>query len=109
MEPRLKSHIWVAAYLRRCAIDNIPAFITRHGDETSGTVLVKVNLLDGRARIFEAAYDDQGDRIWLPALKQDPSSEPEVDAFIARAATRDPDMWVVEIENRSGDARLDGL
>ena len=109
MEPRLKTHIWVHGYLRRCAVENIPAFVTRHGDETSGTVLVKVNLLNGHARIFEAVFDDKGERIWLPALKEDPAQEAEADAFIARASSRDPDIWVVEIENRSGDPRLDGF
>jgi hypothetical protein len=109
MEARLKSGLWVAAYLRRCAGENIAGYVVRKGDDTSGTVIVKVNLLDGRARILVAGYDNQGERIWIPGLKDDPAPEADIDAYVVRAVCRDPDVWVVEIENRSGDARLEGL
>jgi len=108
-EPRLKSGIWVSAYLRRCAVANISGYIVRKGDETSGSVIVKINLLDGRARLFVAAYDDKGERVWVPGLKDDPAAETDVDAYIGRAIARDRDVWVIEIENRSGEPRLDGL
>jgi hypothetical protein len=109
MEPRLKTALWVAAYLRRCMVENIPGVVARKGDETAGSVIVKVNLLDRRARVFVAAYDDAGERIWVSGLKDDPASEPDVDAYIARAISRDPDVWVVEIEDRKGEQRLDGI
>lgn len=109
MEPRLKSGIWVAAYLRRRAAQGIPGFVTRHGDETSGTVLVKINLLDGRARIFAAGYNERGDRVWTPALSEDPAPEEDVMAYIERAVKRDPDVWVIEIEDKSGAADLEDM
>jgi len=109
MEPRLKAGIWVAAYLRRCGVDNIPCAIVRKGDETAGSVVIKVNLLDGRARIFVAAYGDSGKRIWVPGLKDDPAAEADADAYIQRATARDPDLWVIEIETKRGDPHLDGL
>lgn len=109
MEPRLKSSLWVAAYLRRCFTLNLNGVVARKGDETAGSVIIKINLLDGRARVFEAAYDDKGARIWIAGLKEDPAAEPEVDAYIERASKRDPDLWVVEIENRTGEPHLEGF
>ena len=109
MEPRLKTGIWVAAYLRALTSANLFAVIARKGDETAGSVIVKVNLLDGRARVFTTAYDDKGERVWMLALKEDPASDADAESYIARAISRDPDIWVVEVEDRSGNPHLEGF
>ena len=46
MTPRLTSEIWVAAYLTRCRLADIPAFVVARGDHTAGAVLVKLNTND---------------------------------------------------------------
>ena len=109
MEPRLKSALWVAAYLRTRAAQGLPGAVMRHGDETSGSVLVRINLLDGRSRIFSASYGLDGARVWTPALKDDPASDADVEAYIERSVVRDGDLWVVEIEDRTGAPKLDGF
>ena len=45
-EARLAAGIWVAAYLRRLGLAGIPAYVTRHGDDTAGSVMVKCATLD---------------------------------------------------------------
>ena len=59
---RLKSSIWVAAYLRRCQTEGIFGAVRRRGAEEAGAVFVKVALLDGNAMLFAPApqtvYDD---------------------------------------------------
>jgi hypothetical protein len=109
MEPRLKSALWVAAYLRTRAAEGVPGVVARKGDETSGSVLVRIDLLDGRSRIFSASYGIDGARIWMPALKDDPASDSDVEAYIARSISRDGDLWVVEIEDRTGEPKLEGF
>lgn len=109
MQPRLKSAIWVGAYLRRCAGEGANGYVARKGDETSGSVLVRINLLDGRSRVFVATYAGDGNRAWMSALATDPASDADAEAYIARAVTRDGDLWVVEIEDRAGEPRLDGF
>ena len=104
-EPRLRAGIWVAAYLARLGALAIPAFVVRRGDETAGAVLVKLSTLDGRATAFQRSFDPlSGQRTWMVLAEGD---ESEVDAAIARSRRFDPDLWVVEVEDRRGRHLLD--
>lgn len=99
-EPRLAAGIWVAAYLARLRLADIPVFVVRRGDDTAGAVLVKVNMLDGRARVMQRSVDlMSGARVWIAAQE---GSDGEAEAFIARQAGFDPDLWVIEVEDRLG-------
>jgi hypothetical protein len=102
---RLQADLWVSAYLNRLRLADIPAYVTRKGDPTAGTVLVKVALLDGTARAYERGYDmASGARVWR-LMAEGP--ETDVDATLTRAGQRDPDLWVIELENRAGRTLLD--
>ncbi|MGH6816217.1 MAG: DUF1491 family protein, partial [Hyphomicrobiaceae bacterium] len=50
---RLKSVIWVKAYLRRCAAAGVPVAVVHHGDDDAGAIYIKLNTCDGRAALFE--------------------------------------------------------
>lgn len=102
MEPRLKAGIWVRALIRRCASQTVPALVVRKGDESAGTVFVKVNRLNGRVDVFSPARKGDGRKVWMHALGPDPVPETDADAYLARQAKFDPDIWVVEIEDREG-------
>ena len=104
-EARLAAGIWVAAYLRRLGLAGIPAYVTRHGDDTAGAVLVKCATLDDRASLWAREWDLETDqRLWIRLTEAD---EREIDAQIARQSARDPDLWVIEIESRDGRTLLD--
>lgn len=105
--PRLTADLWVKAYLRRCEVAGAAAFVVRRGDATAGVVLVKLNFLDGRATVFSPARDGDGSFVWLRATGPDPVVETEADAYIARQRGYDPDLWVVEVEDRQGRHFLD--
>ena len=49
---RLKSEIWVKAYLRRCAVAGIDAVLLRRGDVDAGAIYIKVSRLDGTADLY---------------------------------------------------------
>jgi hypothetical protein len=101
---RLTTEFWVSAYLARLQAAAIPAYVTR-GDATAGAVVVKVALLDGTALAFQRTFDLSADqRIW--ALLAD-GPEREVDALLTRQRSRDPDLWVIELEDRLGRTLLD--
>lgn len=102
---RLAAGIWVAAYLRRLQAEGIAVYVARRGDETAGAVIVKLATLDGRARAFQRSFDlTTGGRAWV-VLAEGP--EAEVDAALARQAGFDPDLWVIEVEDRQGRHLLD--
>ena len=102
---RLTTEIWIAAYLTRLRIATIPAFIVQKGDQTAGAVLVKLNTLDGNARCFQRSFDlASGERQWV-ILNE--GEEIDVDASIGKQKSFDPDLWVIEIEDRDGRHLLD--
>ncbi len=93
------------AYLKRLGQAGIPAFVTSKGDETAGAVLVKQNPLDGSASVYQRSVDFvTGNRIWVVLAE---GSESDVDATIARQRGFDPDLWVIEVEDRAGRHLLD--
>lgn len=102
---RLTTEIWIAAYLTRCRLATIPAFIVKKGDATAGAVLVKLNTLDGQAICFQRSFDlANGERRWVILAE---GEEALVDASIGKQRGFDPDLWVVEIEDRNGRHLLD--
>jgi len=97
---RLTAEFWVQAYLTRLRLADIPAFVTSHGDNTAGAVLIKLNTLDGRAQAFQRSFDlMSGTRQWIILAEGD---EAGVDAAIAKQRSFDPDLWVIEVEDRAG-------
>ena len=102
---RLTAEFWVHAYLARLRQYAIPAFVTAHGDDTAGAVLVKLNTLDGRATAYQRSFDLMRDaRRWVVLSE---GAERQVDAAIARQRAIDPDLWVIEVEDRAGRHMLD--
>ncbi|MDT8327627.1 MAG: DUF1491 family protein [Roseovarius sp.] len=102
---RLTASFWVQAYLTRLRLADIPAFVVAHGDDTGGAVLVKLNTLDGQARAYQRSFDlMSGARAWVVLAE---GAEAEVDAAITRQRGFDPDIWVVEVEDRAGRHLLD--
>ncbi|MEM7670974.1 MAG: DUF1491 family protein [Pseudomonadota bacterium] len=102
---RLTTEIWVAAYLTRLRLATIPAFILQKGDHTAGAVLVKLNTLDGAACCYQRSFDlMSGERQWVVLAEGD---ESHVDASITKQKSFDPDLWVIEVEDKSGRHLLD--
>lgn len=99
----LKTDFWASALIRRAEIGGAFAGVVRKGDADAGAVLVKVATLDRRARLYAPARNGEGERIWLDlsagALGDD---EAEVDAAIRKRTASDPDLWVVEVEDKKG-------
>lgn len=102
MEPRLKAEFWVKALIRRCAAADASALVVRRGDAEAGAVLVKLNAFENGCAVLAAGWGADGGRIWRRATGAEPTSEAEAEAYIARQTARDPDLWVVEIEDRAG-------
>ena len=97
----LATDVWVGALIRRAEIGGAFAVVARKGDPRAGAVLVKaVNRSDRTVRLYAEAYRGDGERVWMQPVAS--HEEPELDRYIERAARVDPDVWVVEIEDREG-------
>lgn len=97
----LSSDVWVAALIRRVDLGGSFATVARKGDARAGTVMIKT--LDRRtnaARLYMEATRGDGERVWMSPA--DFADESQLDAYLARAARIDPDIWVVEIEDADG-------
>jgi len=112
---RLKSGIWVAGYMRRCQIEGAPAVLRRRGAEEAGAVFIKVSRLDGTAEVFgpapQSAFDEArpADRAFVRCLKIQPAPEAEAEAYLARQVKFDLDVWIIEVEDRTGRNFIDTI
>lgn len=107
MTPRVKAEFWVKAHLRRVEVAGAQAFIARRGDPDAGSVLIVVNRLDGSSQLLVSASRQADERVWLAVMGAAPVADELVKSEIDRRVARDPDLWVLEIEDKAGRAFLD--
>lgn len=101
--PRLKTDLWAAALLRRWNHDTaVVATLVRRGDADAGSVLLKISRLDGTATVLSQTVTAEGERAWMRGTGAAPVADAEAEAYIQRQRKRDPDLWVIEIEDRRG-------
>lgn len=105
----LTTSVWVSAQVRLCDRAFMPATVVRRGDPDAGTVLLKLNRFAAGVTVFTQASSMGSDEpLWSRGTGPSPVTEAEADAYIARQVQRDPDVWVLEIEDRKGVYKLDG-
>jgi hypothetical protein len=109
---RLKTEVWVKAYIRRVRADGGFASVVRHGDDEAGAIFIRINRLDGTSALFApapAGLDGvETERQWISPLKVLYSADADVEAYLNRQADFDSDLWIVEVESRDGTHWLDG-
>ncbi|MBL4596409.1 MAG: DUF1491 family protein [Robiginitomaculum sp.] len=97
----LRSSILVQALIRRAETNTAFALVRHHGDDDAGSVLVLVNTLDGCAALYGPTRDEDFNRAW-EALCPPTTQMTIVEEKLAKRLSFDPDLWVVEIEDRKG-------
>jgi hypothetical protein len=102
---RLRSDFWVAAYLRRCAVEGVPAVLRRRGAAEAGAIFVKLDHLNGTASLFGPAPqslvdENAGERLFAPVLNE--AMPLDVEERMKREIRFDPDLWLVEIDSAQG-------
>ena len=87
------------------------ATVARHGADEAGAILVVVDRLDGSADLYgpapQSAFDESrpSDRRFQNMLER--VAREAIDAKLANELRFDPDLWVVDVEDRAGRAFLD--
>jgi len=112
---RLKSGIWVAAYIRRCHIEGAFAVVRRRGADEAGAVFIKIDRLDGTVDLYgpapQTAFDEArpADRAFSACFAMQPVPQADAESYLSRELRFDPDIWIVEVEDRAGRHFLDQL
>jgi len=106
MTPRLKAGIFVRALIRRAEVAGASAYVARKGSEEAGAIFIKISKLDGTCTILNQARDGEGGRVWAKPLG-DASDEEKANGYFERQIKYDPDLWIVEIEDREGRIFVD--
>ena len=98
----LPTELWVQAWIRRAGLEGAFAAVVRRGDARAGAVLLKTADLRARTvRLYaEALRGPEGERVWRQPHPGAP--EAELDAYAERQLRYDPDLWIVEVEDRDG-------
>jgi hypothetical protein len=106
---RLRSDFWVSAYFRRCDVEGVEAVLRKRGAAEAGALFVKVDRLDGTASLYGPApqvfLDDSGERLFIGVLIN--ATPLDVEERVTRELKFDPDLWLVEVDDRAGRHFLD--
>jgi hypothetical protein len=106
MIPRLKAGIFVRALIRRAEVAGAAAFVVRKGSEEAGAVLLKISKLDGTSMVLSQARRGEGELVWVKPIG-DAADEEAAAKYFEKQARFDPDVWIVEIEDREGRTFVD--
>ncbi len=103
--------MWVGAYVRRCSVEGAIATVVRRGSNEAGVIAVVIDRLDGTADLYmpapQSVFDDAhpGDRLFQRVIEK--QTRDAVSAHLEREKRFDPDIWVVEVDDRAGRSFLD--
>jgi hypothetical protein len=103
--PRLKAGIFVRALIRRAEVEGASAFVVKKGAEEAGAVFLKISRLDGTSDVLMQARRGEGDLVWMKALTA--ATEDAARTYFDKQKKFDPDLWILEIEDRQGRAFVD--
>lgn len=103
---RIKSEIWVRAYLRLCQAQAVPVVIVRRGDEAAGAIFICIDRLDGTVLLYGPApaglSGSETERRWVSCFGARAVGVVEVQDYLARQREFDPDLWIIEVEDKAG-------
>jgi hypothetical protein len=105
---RLPSELVVQAAIRHWQGQGGNATIVHRGDAWGGAILIKLNLMDRTFQLLTQTRDSNGKLAWLRVKSGERFPESDADSYIERQLKRDPDLWVVEIEDRAGCHPFEG-
>ena len=85
--------------MRRAAYEDCPAYLVRRGDLEAGDILIRLDHGDGNHTIFGRQRDANGTVSWQLLREGDSDQSEDTEVWLSRLITRDPDLWIVEIED----------
>ncbi|TAL30773.1 MAG: DUF1491 family protein [Alphaproteobacteria bacterium] len=107
-DDRIPTEIWVTAVMRQCMTKGIPVTVAHKGAIAAGTVMVKIFVQGQGCKLLNQSRDENGNLGWMDIFDGSLVEERKADDYIRRTTSRDPDIWVVEVEDKSGANPFEG-
>ena len=99
MSDQLPTALLVEATLTPLNGRGIFYYITNKGNHASGVIMLKLSDTKGQCSLLIQQRDLEGVMGWMHVLGEEVVEEQKADDYIRRAIARDPDIWVIEIED----------
>lgn len=106
MIPRLKAGIFVRALIRRAEVAGASAYVARHGAEEAGAIILKLSPPGAAPTVLTQARRGEGELVWVKPLGDAPDEE-RITGWFEKQIRIDPDIWIIDIEDREGRAFVD--
>ena len=108
----LRADIFVQSYIRRCSVEGAYALLRRRGAAEAGAIFVKIDRLDGSCALYGPAPQTELaaagiDRIWHRLHKEETIDPASAEDRLQREIKFDPDIWIVDVDDRAGRHFLD--
>jgi hypothetical protein len=103
---RLKTGFYVRALIRRAELGGASVYVARRGAEEAGALILKLTKPDGSITVLSRATRGEGELVWMRPLG-DSSDGASATKYFEKQIRFDPDLWIVEIEDRQGRAFVD--
>lgn len=100
--PRLVTRLVVQALMRRLAVADHPVAVLHRGDPDAGDLLVAINRFAAGTLLFGRGRDGAGNLVWQSEAGGALLDAPGLANHLARALKRDPDLWIVALEDPRG-------
>lgn len=96
MDRRLPAHLEVSAIIRMVEAGGGFATLVARGERDAGTILLLTLERDETATLYERMPQLDGTRPYIAAKRENSEKPTEMDEYIARRRSQDPDIWVIE-------------
>jgi hypothetical protein len=108
---RLRSDIFVSAYLRLRNAENAFAVVRKKGAEEAGAIFICIDRLDGTADLYgpapQSAFDEARPGRLFQKLTHESVTPDVIGARLQKEQRFDPDIWIIDVDDRAGVPRLD--
>jgi hypothetical protein len=98
----LKVRFWVDALRWRAESAGASVYIDRKGDPDAGIVILKTVNQDQEVQVFAPVRNFEGEREWICPLGEGAYTGSVAEEYIRNRIESDPDIWVIEIADKTG-------
>ena len=98
MDARLPAHVEVSGLVRAVEAAGGFGMVLQKGERDAGVLLILTTRSGKNTRLWERMPQLDGSRAFVCTKVQDNEKPEEIDEYVNRRRSSDPDCWVVELD-----------